>query len=225
VLVDDVVDCYKALGVIHSLYKPAPHIGLSDFIAQPKPNGYQSIHTRVFGNGGIIEIQIRTYLMHEAAEHGLAAHWAYSEAKFKKGVSDKLIKSGQVSTKGEKLEWVRQLLQWQKEVVDSQEFIERVKFDALGHRIFAFSPKGDVYDLPLGATPIDYAFAVHSDLGRYIKAAKVNGKMVSLNHPVDSGDIIEIIKSKNERALNRDWLRFAVTNVAKREITKELRKT
>src|SRR3989344_4493288 len=179
------------------------------------PNGYQSIHTRVFGNGGIIEIQIRTYLMHEAAEHGLAAHWAYSEAKFKKGVSDKLIKSGQVSTKGEKLEWVRQLLQWQKEVVDSQEFIERVKFDSLGHRIFAFSPKGDVYDLPVGATPVDYAFAVHSDLGHYIKGAKVNGKIVSLDHPIDSADIIEIIKSKNKRALNRDWLRFTATSVAK----------
>ncbi len=224
ILVEDIVSCYKSLGVVHGLFKPAPHFGVSDFIAQPKPNGYQSIHTRVFGTSGVIEIQIRTKEMHDQAEYGLAAHWAYSEAKSKKGVTDKFIKSGQVFTKDAKLDWVRQLVEWQKEIVDSKEFIDRVKFDALSHRIFAYSPKGDVYDLPTGATPVDYAFAVHSDLGYFIKGAKINGKIVSLNHKIQNGDIVEILKSKVKRPINKDWLQFAVTSIAKKEIAKELRK-
>ena len=224
ILVDKVWQCYTALGVVHALYKPVPYIGVSDFIAQPKPNGYRSIHTKVFGpNGRIVEIQIRTRRMHEEAEFGIAAHWAYSSAKSQGAGEQELEKRG-IKVDSKKLSWVKQLAKWQKEIADSKEFLEVVRFDTLKHRIFVFSPKGDVFDLPQDATPVDFAYAVHSGLGSFIKAAKVNGKMVSLDSKLKSGDIVEIVKTKNPRIANKDWLKFVVTTLAKREIQKDLKK-
>lgn len=225
ILVDTVSQCYLALGIVHKIYKPVPGIGVSDFIAQPKPNGYQSIHTKVFGpSGRIVEVQIRTYKMHEQAENGFAAHWAYSDQKKRRKVSDEHLDRSGALVPMDKLVWVNQLVDWQKELKDSKEYIEAVKFDALSHRIFVFSPKGDVYELPQDATPVDFAYAVHTDLGRYIKSAKVNKKIVSLDHKLKSGDIVEIAKSKNPKEPPSQWLDFVVTTLAKREINKYLRK-
>jgi guanosine-3',5'-bis(diphosphate) 3'-pyrophosphohydrolase len=222
IIVDTTPQCYVALGIVHTSFKPVPSIGISDFIAQPKPNGYQSIHTKVFGPGGrVVEVQIRTHAMHEQAEHGIAAHWAYSEAK-SHGVSGKKLEAGVEANK--KLSWVKQLVAWQKEVKDAKEFIKAVKFDAFSQRNFVFSPKGDVYDLPNGATPVDFAYAVHTSLGQFISGAKVNGKMVPLRHKLTSGDVVEIVKSKIAKHPNPDWLEFVVTTMAKREIQKQLRK-
>lgn len=224
IIVDTVADCYTALGIVHSEYKPVPHLGISDFIAQPKPNGYRSIHTKVFGPGErIVEVQVRTHKMHEEAEYGVAAHWAYGEAK-SKGITDKVLEEEGVAPGKDKLSWVKQLADWQKEMSDTEEFMRAVKFDALSHRNFVFSPKGDVFDLPKGATPIDFAFAVHTKLGNYIKGAKVDGKIVPLDHKLKSGNVVEILKSKNKKKPNEDWLSFVVTNTARREIKKALRK-
>lgn len=223
ILVDTVEDCYVALGIVHQSYKPAPNIGISDFIAQPKPNGYRSIHTKVFGPGErIVEVQIRTYQMHDEAEYGLAAHWYYSLKKSGKA-HDKIVEHGFFAPT-EKIKWVRQLVEWQKSETDSDEFLKAVKFDAFSERIFVFSPKGDVFDLPKGATPVDFAYAVHTDFGNYIKAAKVNGKVAPLTYKLKSADVVEIIKGKGERIPNAHWLSFVVTTQAKREIGKALRK-
>ena len=170
-----------------------------------------------------MEVQIRTGYMHQQAEYGIAAHWAYSEAKTK-GASEERLKTGTWSTPIDKLSWVKQLVDWQNEIKDSKEFIEAVKFDALKERNFVFSPEGDVYDLPKGATPIDYAFAVHTDLANYIKGAKVNKRIVPLDHKLESGDVVEIIKTKNAKSPSSRWLDFVVTTTAKREIGKLLRK-
>ena len=222
ILVNSVRDCYAALGIVHKLWKPVPFRGISDFIAQPKPNGYRSIHTTVFGpQGKIIEVQIRTYQMHEEGENGIAAHWYYGHLKTA-GVSDKKLEDG-VFAPNEKLSWVRQLVAWQKEIVGSQEFLEALKFDALKHRIFVFSPKGDVFDLPAESTPIDFAYAIHSELGDKAMGAKVNGKMVSLDFRLKSGDMVEILTSEKKKGPSRDWLSFVVTRVAKKEILKHFR--
>jgi GTP diphosphokinase / guanosine-3',5'-bis(diphosphate) 3'-diphosphatase len=224
IIVPDVKDCYIALGVLHNLYKPVPSLPIRDFVAQPKPNGYRSIHTNVFGpDGRITEVQIRTFEMHEQAEHGVAAHWAYSEAKAK-GASDTVLEKGHVSVSSEKLSWVKQLVAWNEEISDSQEFLNAVKFDALADRIFAFTPKGDVYDLPRGATPIDLAYALHTDMGKYIRGATVNGKMVPLSKKLKNGDVVEILKLKNPVEPKKDWLGFAATTTARRQIQKHLRK-
>lgn len=220
---DNIPACYSTLGIIYSFYKPVPYLGISDFIAQPKPNGYRSIHTKVFGpKGKIVEIQIRTEKMHEEAEHGVAAHWAYGEKKAK-GEGDDLLEKRGVFVPKEKMAWVNQLVLWQKEIVDSKEYLNAVKFDALSHRNFVFSPAGDVYDLPVGATPVDFAYAVHTDMGDFIKGAKVNGKMVPLDYKLKSGDVVEIIKSKNRQKPRSDWLDFVVTSLAKKEIRKALK--
>jgi len=221
VLVNNIRDCYAVLGIIHSSWKPVPAIGVRDFIAIPKPNGYRSIHTTVFSfKERITEVQIRTFEMHEEAENGVAAHWYYSEKK-SSGISDTNLNSGTFAPL-EKMNWVKQLVSWQKEIVDSTEFMESLKFDGLAHRIFVFSPKGDVYDLPFGATPIDFAYAVHTRLGNQAIGAKANGKMVSLDHKLKSGDLVEIIKKEGERP-KKDWLQFIVTRLAKREINKHFR--
>lgn len=223
ILVDSVKDCYAALGVIHSVWKPVPAYGVRDFIAQPKPNGYRSIHTTVFAlQGRIIEVQIRTHEMHEQAEGGIAAHWYYSSAKAK-GVSDAKLERG-IFAPDEKLSWVKQLVGWQKQVVDSQEFMEALKFDALAHRIFVFSPKGDVYDLPQGATPVDFAYAVHTDVGNQTYGARVNGKMVSLDFKLKSGDMVDILKKEGVKPSEK-WLRFVVTQLARRQIAKNCPKS
>ncbi|MCX7928635.1 MAG: RelA/SpoT family protein [Patescibacteria group bacterium] len=223
ILVNTVADCYAALGIVHHTYRPIPDIGISDFIAQPKPNGYRSIHTKVLGpQGRFVEIQIRTFEMHEQAEYGAASHWAYSEAK-SKGASDERLEKGLIKVDENKLRWVKQLAKWQEEISDSEEFLKAVKFDALSDRIFVFSPKGDVYDLPVGATPVDFAYAVHTDLGDYIKVAKVNNKIVPLNYKLSNSDVVEIIKHKNPVKPNNDWLSFVVTTTARRQIQKRLR--
>jgi len=220
VIVKGVKECYLSLGLIHNTYKPVPSIGISDFIAQPKPNGYRSIHTKVFGpENRIVEIQIRSKKMHEEAEYGMAAHWSYSEDKNSGEVSSEDLEKG-LPKPSDKLNWVRQLVAWQEELNDSQEYLEAVKFDALNHRNFIYSPKGDVYDLPEKATPVDFAYRVHTQLGNYIQSAKVDGKMVPLDYQLQSGQIVEIIKSKNPRMPNRDWLASVKTTVAKREIKK-----
>lgn len=222
VKVDTVTECYAVLGLVHTIYKPIPNFVLSDFIAQPKPNGYQSIHTRVFGpHGKPAEVQIRTFKMHEFAEHGIAAHWAYSEIKSK--IPDHILKDQGFKIENSKLSWVKELADWQKEIKNSKEFLKVVKFDALKHRNFIFSPEGDVFDLPEDATPVDFAFSVHTDLGFYIKSAIVNNKIVPLNHKLKSGDVVKIIKSKNPKKPNQDWLKFTVTTVAKNKIKKSLR--
>lgn len=222
ILVNTATDCYTALGVVHTTYKPVPYLGVSDFIAQPKPNGYQSIHTRVFGAvGQIVEVQIRTYDMHTHAEYGIAAHWEYAQIKSKRA-SDAKLESGIIVPK-DKILWVRQLVQWQKEITDSAEFLEAVKFDALGNRIFVFSPNGDVFDLPAGATPIDFAYAVHTDLGDHTAGAKVDGKLAALDFKLKSGQVVEIIKNKTQHP-NPDWLNLVVTATARRSVKRYLRK-
>lgn len=223
VFVPEFTDCYVALGIIHNTYKPVPSIGISDYIAQPKPNGYRSIHTKVFDhNGKIIEFQVRTYQMHEEAEYGVAAHWSYSETKSTGASSEQLAKLQ--TPKGEKLSWVKQLISWQHEIADTEEFLHAVKFEGLKHRNFIFSPLGDVYDLPTDATPVDFAYMVHTKLGNFIQGAKVDGRIVPLDFKLKSGQVVEILTSKNPKRPNIDWLQFVATNMARREIKKELNK-
>lgn len=222
VLAPTISDCYRVLGVVHSTYKPVPNIGVSDFIAQPKPNGYRSLHTKVFGpEGRIVEVQIRTFQMHDEAENGVAAHWNYSEEKGK-GQGDAKLAEGVIAS-SEKLSWVKQLVDWQNEITDSEEFLKTVKFDAFKHRNFVFTPKGDVYDLPAGATPIDFAYAVHTKLVNYLIGAKVDGKIVPLDYKLKSGQVVEILKSKNPKKPNPKWIEFAVTALARGEVKKQLR--
>jgi len=219
VMVSTVSECYEVLGLVHSLFRPEPHFGISDFIAQPKPNGYRSIHTRVFGpSGKIMEVQIRTKEMHQEAEHGISAHWFYGLEKTRGASEDVLEKKGVFVPN--KLSWVKELTRWQEELTSSEEFLKAVKFDAFSHRNFVFSPKGDVYDLPMSATPVDFAFAVHTNLGRYIKGAMVNGKIVSLDYKLKSGDVVEILKAKNPVKIPNSWLDFVVTTNARKEIKK-----
>lgn len=216
------LDCYTCLGYVHKLYKPVPHLGLSDFIAQPKPNGYQSIHTKVFdSHGGIVEIQIRSKKMHYRAEFGAAAHYVYSQAKKSVKDSDTLEK-GTHSKINKKLDWVKQLAKWQEQIQDTKEFTKNLSLDTLSHRIYVFSPLGDVFDLPEKATPVDFAFAVHSDLGRHIQRAKVNQKLVPLSHPLRNGDVVEIEKSKKKQKPNKRWLQFVKSRQAKTQIKKFL---
>jgi len=219
IVVNTIPQCYTALGIVHGTYRPVPSIGISDFIAQPKPNGYRSIHTKVFGSGRrIVEIQIRTHKMHKQAEYGIAAHWAYGDAK-STGLKDSLLQAGGIKVDKNKLLWVKKLIKWQNEITDSKEFLEAVKFDALHHRNFVFSPLGDVYDLPSGSTPVDFAYAVHTDLGNYVKGAKADGKMVGLDYKLKSGQVVEVLKAKTPN-VNVDWLGFVATTLAKREIKK-----
>ncbi|MDO8488466.1 MAG: RelA/SpoT family protein [bacterium] len=222
VLVDTVEECYLVLGAIHSKWHPVPYLGVSDFIANPKPNGYRSIHTKIFGpEGQIVEVQIRSHQMHQQAEMGIAAHWNYAETKAGK-ITDRELETGQVRTPT-KLTWVKQLASWQKELADSQEYFAALKFDALQHRNLVFSPIGDVYDLPAGATPVDYAFTVHTKLGTQAIGAKVNGKLVPLNHRLVNGDVVEILVDRNRTKPNRDWLSFVVTAAARHAISKSFK--
>lgn len=223
ILVSDIRDCYAALGIVHKLWKPVPSEGISDFIAVPKPNGYRSIHTKIFGpEGKIIEVQIRTFQMHDEAENGIAAHWFYSQNKNREDVAREKLEKGFFAPT-EKLNWIKQMVSWQEELVDSKEFMEALKFDALGHRIFVFSPKGDVYDLPMGATPIDFAYSVHTHLGDQATGALVNGKMVSMETKLLSGQIVKILTSDKKKSPSRQWMDFVVTSQAKKEIMKHFR--
>lgn len=222
VITENTASCYSALGIIHQYWKPVPQHGISDFIAQPKPNGYQSIHTKIFDNkGNIVEIQIRSEAMHSQAEFGAAAHFAYSDAK-SHGASDQQLKEGTAFKVTEKMSWVKQLAGWQDQVGSTGDSLEDYKLDALSSHIYVFSPNGDVYDLPENSTPIDFAFNVHSHLGYYIQTVKVNGKIVQLDHELKSGDVIEIKKSKTVKTPNKNWLRFVKTHKAKFEIRKAI---
>lgn len=205
VIVDEVKDCYGALGVIHSQWKPLP-LRFKDYIATPKPNLYQSLHTTVIGpHGEPFEIQIRTWEMHRTAEFGVAAHWIYKE-----GRTDKEF--------DRKLQWLRSLLEWQQEMRDAREFVESVKVDIFADQVFVFSPKGDVFNLPAQATPLDFAFAIHSDVGYRCVGAKVNGKIVPLDSELKNGDVVEILTSKQSPGPSVDWLKIVKTASAKNKI-------
>ena len=206
VIVPDIKSCYEALGVIHKYYKPFPGL-IKDYIAIPKPNGYQSLHTTIFcEKGRIVEIQIRTPDMHEHAENGIAAHWAYSEEGKKK-----IFKANLKETR-----WVTELKQFLQEM-KPREGLTNLKIDFFKNRIFAFTPKGDVKDLPEGATPIDFAYAIHTDLGHLVKGAKVNNKIEPLDYKLKNGDVVEIIKGKAAKP-SFDWLKTVKTNEAKKKI-------
>lgn len=218
IIVASIDECYKVLGIIHNNWKPL--IGrIKDYIAMPKPNGYRSIHTTVFGPGGeIVEIQIRTREMHEQAEFGIAAHWHYSEKK--SGIDYLLHKVSRAPKK--ELVWVRELANWQKAMADNKEMVTDLGMDFFSDRIFVYTPTGDVKDLPIGATPIDFAYAVHTDLGNHVGGAKVNGKMVTLGYELKRGDIVDIIKKKNATP-KHDWLDYAKTSLARNKIKSHIK--
>jgi GTP pyrophosphokinase len=211
IIINDVEDCYTTLGAIHQKWHPMPN-RIKDYIAQPKPNGYQSLHTTVFcDNGETVEFQIRTQEMHELAEYGVAAHWRYKE-------------TGRTPPKN--LRWMEELVRIQKELEDKKDFLEQMevlKIDVFRDRIFVFTPQGDVIDLPENATPVDFAYAVHSDIGHKCVGVRVNDQLVNLDMPLKSNDVVEIITEKNRRGPNPDWLKFAKTHHA-RELIKEATK-
>ncbi|HET7684916.1 MAG TPA: bifunctional (p)ppGpp synthetase/guanosine-3',5'-bis(diphosphate) 3'-pyrophosphohydrolase [Candidatus Limnocylindria bacterium] len=205
-LVDDVKDCYAALGVVHSLWRPIPG-QFDDYIAMPKANMYQSLHTAVIGpEAKPLEVQIRTRQMHEVAEAGIAAHWRYKEGSRGDRRYD------------EKLAWVRQLIDWQREVSDATEFVEGLKLDVFQDQVFVFTPKGDVKDLPAGATPLDFAYRIHTDVGHRTIGAKVNNRLVPLDYKLRNGDIVEIVTTKAAHGPSRDWLNIVRTSHAKEKI-------
>ncbi len=205
-LVEEVKDCYAALGVVHSIWRPIPG-QFDDYIAMPKANLYQSLHTAVIGpDAKPLEVQIRTRQMHEVAEAGIAAHWRYKEGSR----SDRRY--------DEKLAWVRQLIDWQREVADATEFVEGIKLDLFQDQVFVFTPKGDVKDLPAGATPLDFAYRIHTDVGHRTIGAKANNRLVPLDYRLRNGDIVEIVTTKAAHGPSRDWLNIVRTNQAREKI-------
>lgn len=216
ILVNTVKDCYAVLGIVHTIYKPIPG-RFKDYIAMPKPNMYQSLHTTVIGSEGkTFEIQIRTFEMHRTAEYGIAAHW-----KYKSGINGTDSKD---MTFENKLTWLRDILEWQKEAVDATEFMEGFKLDLFSDEIFVFTPKGVVINLPVGATPLDFAYKIHTDIGNKCVGAKVNGKIVTLDYKLKTGEIVEILTSSSSRGPNIDWLNIANSNQARSKIKQWLRK-
>lgn len=224
VIVPDVPDCYEALGIVHKAFRPL--IGrIKDYISLPKPNGYRSLHTTVFGpSGKILEIQIRTSRMHTEAEFGIAAHWIYSTAKSWRDYFLRRTAPEEIPEK--ELEWVKQLREWQNEAAESEneDFFKSLRLDFFENQIFAFTPKGDIINLPEGATPIDFAYAVHSEIGARTTGAKVDGKLVALDFKIHNGHVVEIMTSKENKLPNQDWLRIVKTTYAKSRIRQQLRK-
>ena len=210
VLVDSVKDCYAALGIIHAVWKPLPG-RFKDYIAMPKANMYQSLHTTVMGpQGKPLEIQIRTYDMHETAQYGIAAHWMYKE---------KAPRPGQrPGTDPEKLQWLRQIMDWQSETKDAGEFMESLQIDLFRDEVYVFTPKGEVKALPAGSTPVDFAYAIHTDVGHRCIGAKVDNRIVPLTYRLQSGDIVEILTSRTAQGPSRDWLQFVASSGARNKI-------
>jgi len=222
VIVTTIEECYFVLGIVHKMWKPLPGL-VKDYIALPKPNGYRSLHTTVFClDGRIVEFQIRTTQMHEEAEYGIAAHWYYSEQKAKTGQKEVDIDKG-FKVPMDAYSWVKNLSNWQKEIGDNSELLQSLKIDAFNDRIFVFTPKGKIIDLPVNSTPIDFAYAVHTDIGDSCMGAKVNGKLVELSYPLQNRDIVDIVRSKKQNKPRRDWLNFVVTTNAKRAIKRALK--
>ena len=218
ILVDTVKDCYAALGVIHEMYKRIPG-RFKDYIAMPKPNMYQSLHTTLIGpNGQPFEIQIRTYEMHRTAEYGIAAHWKYKESSDGKAPVGK--------SEEEKLNWLRQILEWQRDMSDNKEFMSLLKndLDLFADSVYCFTPQGDVKTLPSGSTPVDFAYSVHSAVGNKMVGARVNGKLVPIEYEIKNGDRIEIITSQNSQGPSRDWLKLVKSTQAKNKINQWFKK-
>ncbi len=213
IIVNNEADCYHILGLIHSQWKPLPG-RIKDYIAQPKPNGYRSLHTTVFGEAGrIIEFQIRDTLMHDHAEYGIAAHWHYKEGR-----------QTELKLPPEQLKWITELLQWQKDITDNEQYLDSLKLDIFQNRIFVLTPEGDVIDLPEDATPVDFAYHIHTDIGNHCTGARVNEKMSSLDTMLKSGDLVEILVDKNRAGPAEDWLKFVKTNMARAHIKTYLKK-
>lgn len=209
IIVKDLDSCYKALGVLHKRFRPL--IGkIQDFIALPKPNGYQSLHTTCFClEGKLIEIQIRTPEMHETAENGICAHWAYKEKV-------------DLKAQQKKYAWVEQLKDWQKEILGSRDFFDGLKFDFFKNRIFVFTPKGEIINLPEGACPIDFAYHIHTEIGNHCVGARINGKITQVSASLKNGDVVEILTDKN-KIPSRDWLKFVRTSLARSHVRKEVK--
>ncbi len=211
IIVDTVKDCYAALGVIHEMYKPIPG-RFKDYIAMPKENMYQSLHTTLIGNSGQpFEIQIRTYEMHKAAEYGIAAHWKYKVASDGKKIED---------SEEEKLSWLRQILEWQQDMSDNREFMNLLKsdLDLFSDSVYCFTPKGEVKNLPAGSTPIDFAYSIHSAVGNKMIGARVNGRLVTIDYEIKNGDQLDILTSQNSKGPSRDWLNLVKSTQAKSKI-------
>jgi guanosine-3',5'-bis(diphosphate) 3'-pyrophosphohydrolase len=207
VIVDNVSECYQVLGIVHSIWPPIPG-EFDDYIAMPKESMYRSLHTAVLIPGGRpCEIQIRTHEMHEVAEHGIAAHWRYKEGF---GRSDTSFDA--------KLAWLRGLIEWRRDLTDAREFVESLKTDVLEEQVYVFTPKGKIIDLPVGSTPVDFAYRIHTQVGHSCVGAKVNNRMVPLDHQLQSGEIVQIMTSKNARGPSRDWLNFVQTSGARTHI-------